>query len=440
MTTSRCRLVSCFTKGDKLGEGTYGSVYQARDKETGRLVALKRVKEKTFEREGMPQTSLREIALLRKLKHPNIVSLLEVVVGSKADSIFLVFEYCGFELAQLVDSLPSAFPLAEIKCVIRQLLSAVAHMHSNGVIHRDLKLSNLLLSDHGALKLCDFGLARDLYPPASDGEQGATYTPRVVTLWYRSPELLLGATRYGAPVDLWSVGCILGELLLHRPLLPAGTELKQLEMICELLGTPSTQIWPGLVRLPHWEKLRGGLPEQPYNDLAVRFAKLNPSQGTLDLTNALLTYDPTKRISAAAALQHRWLCIEPPAPARSVHSVVALAAQRKRRSSGFGSSSSTGGGLGAASASSADAFGSGGASRGLKRPLAAESGAAMESSRRRSSFSAGTGMPLGVGAAPASVPVAVATVAAPAANENDLSGSARIPSPDGVMTTTARQC
>ena len=211
--TGRCRLVSCFAKGDKLGEGTYGSVYQARDKETGRLVALKRVKEKTFEREGMPQTSLREIALLRKLKHPNIVSLIEVVVGSKADSIFLVFEYCGFELAQLVDSLPSAFPFAEIKCVIRQLLGAVAHMHANGVIHRDLKLSNLLLSDRktsaarcaarcaaaaaaaaaaisrvrlpspltnastvgcrvahaaladGALKLCDFGLARSSTRP-----------------------------------------------------------------------------------------------------------------------------------------------------------------------------------------------------------------------------------------------------------------------------------
>ena len=268
--TGRCRLVSCFAKGDKLGEGTYGSVYQARDKETGRLVALKRVKEKTFEREGMPQTSLREIALLRKLKHPNIVSLIEVVVGSKADSIFLVFEYCGFELAQLVDSLPSAFPFAEIKCVIRQLLGAVAHMHANGVIHRDLKLSNLLLSDRktsaarcaarcaaaaaaaaaaisrvrlpspltnastvgcrvahaaladGALKLCDFGLARELYPPAADDDPGTSYTPRVVTLWYRPPELLLGATRYGASVDLWSVGCILGELMLHRPLVRAA--------------------------------------------------------------------------------------------------------------------------------------------------------------------------------------------------------------------------
>lgn len=273
--TSGCRPVTSYTKGEKLGEGTYGSVYQARDKVTGRIVALKRVKEKTFEREGMPQTSLREVALLRKLQHPHIVSLVEVVVGSKLDSIFLVFEYCSFELAQLVDTLPSAFPLCEIKCVVKQLLEALAHLHANGVMHRDLKLSNLLLSDEGNVKLCDFGLAREYYAP-SKGERESSYTPRVVTLWYRAPELLFGATRYGPSVDLWSVGCILGELLLHRPLLPAQNEVKQLEMICELLGTPTSAIWPDLDCLPHYPQLKDGLPEQPYNDLGVRLAKLNP--------------------------------------------------------------------------------------------------------------------------------------------------------------------
>ena len=103
MESGACRAVGCFSKGEKLGEGTYGSVYQARDKQTGALVALKRVKEKSFEREGMPLTSLREVAVLRRLRHPHVVSLIEVVVGSKANSIFLVFEYCEFELARLID-------------------------------------------------------------------------------------------------------------------------------------------------------------------------------------------------------------------------------------------------------------------------------------------------------------------------------------------------
>ena len=155
-----CRPVGTYSKGDKLGEGTYGSVYQARDKETGRIVALKRVKEQSFESEGMPQTSIREIALLRRLRHPHIVSLIEVVVGSRADSVFLVFEYCAHELAALIDALPP-FPLPEVKCLILQLLGAVAYLHANGILHRDLKMSNLLLTAEGMLKLCDFGLARE---------------------------------------------------------------------------------------------------------------------------------------------------------------------------------------------------------------------------------------------------------------------------------------
>lgn len=395
-----CRSVASYSKGDKLGEGTYGSVYRARDKASGRVVALKRVKEQSFDREGMPQTSLREVALLRRMDHANIVRLLEVVVGTRADSVFLAFEYCAHDLSRLVDTLPP-FPLAEAKCLVAQLLGAVDHLHANGILHRDLKMSNLLLTSEGALKLCDFGLAREHSAEATPNSSRAgsstagctPYTPRVVTLWYRAPELLLGATHYGFAVDMWSVGCIVGELLLHRPMLPASTEIKQLEMICELLGTPSERIWPEIVTLPLWPKLSSGLPTTEFNELPSRFARVRPTPtpSTLDLINGLLTYDPAKRVSAPDALMHRWLRSEHPPPARSVAS-VAMAKH--------------GGGADAAGTSNA-----------RKRPSASASDAGRSSS-------GSTAMKV---ARAADAPLAA-------------SSAARIPSPNDVLATTARQC
>ena len=405
-----CRAVSNFSKGEKLGEGTYGSVYRARDKATGRVVALKRVKEQNNEREGIPQTSIREVSLLRRLVHPNIVRLLEVVVGTRVDSVFLVFEYCAHDLSRLVDTLPP-FPLAEVKCIVSQLLGAVDYLHANLILHRDLKMSNLLLTGAGALKLCDFGLAREhsafgeLVPAgsgsgggsgSSSGGGGGKYTPKVVTLWYRAPELLLGATRYGFAVDMWSVGCIVGELLLHRPLLPANTEIKQLEMICELLGTPSERIWPGLATLPLWPKLGAGLPENEFNELPTRFARVRPTPSTLELINALLTYDPEKRLSAPDALAHRWLRSDHPAPARSIASVTT--------SSGHAPS-------GGASASASNGA--------RKRPAPAVPEAGGTAGSSSGSKAART---------------AVAAVVPP------VSAVARIPSPTDVLATTARQC
>lgn len=397
-----CRPVSSYSKGEKLGEGTYGSVYQARDKATGRVVALKRVKEQSFEREGMPQTSLREVALLRRMQHPHIVRLIEVVVGHRADSVFLAFEYCAFDMARLVDTLPP-FPPAEVKCVLSQLLGAVAHLHANAILHRDIKMSNLLLTRAGDLKLCDFGLAREHSAVAAGGEDSGgggsghgAYTPRVVTLWYRCPELLLGATTYGYAVDIWSVGCVFGELLLHRPLFPASAEVRLLELMCELLGTPSVRIWPGLAKLPLWPKLSSSLPENEYNELPSRFAKVSPSASTLELLNMMLTYDPERRISATDALEHRWLRLEHPPPAPTVASVAAIHREKRERPPH--------------SSAADDEAAAAARKRAVRRP---------------------------------SAPPEAPTDAAPSGHASgaaDTAAVARIPSPTDVTATTARQC
>ena len=292
----------------------------------------------------MPQTSLREVGLLRRLCHPNIVTLLEVVVGSKLDSVFLVLEHVDHDLARLIDSQPAPFTPAVVKRLMLQLFSAMAHLHANWVLHRDVKLSNLLYSEaRGELKLCDFGLARR--GTALEPWRGeAAYTPKVVTLWYRAPELLLGATSYGAAVDAWSLGCVLGELLLHRPLMPASTELAQLKAMCALLGTPHERIWPGFNSLPLASKLQ--LPQQPYNELPTRFERRPTTPETLALLNELLLYDPKKRLTTRDALNHAYFATAPlPQPM----------AQMPRFGGGGGGGSGGGSAAASSSAAAADA-------------------------------------------------------------------------------------
>lgn len=298
----RCRSVDDFEKLNRLGEGAYGTVYRAREKATGDVVALKKVRIHS-EKEGFPQSSLREVRLLKKLRHPNVVTLLDVCCGKQASSIFLIFEYCEHDVGALLDLMERPFSPAEVKCLVLQLLQAVSHLHWAFVIHRDIKLSNLLLTNRGVLKLADFGLAREFAEPPEPT------TTNVVTLWYRAPELLLGAKRYSAAIDVWSVGCNFGELLYHKPLLPGKAEEHQIRLICELLGTPSSRIWPGLEKLPLFRKLQ--LPNCEYNSLRVRFP--DEREDCLELLNRMLTFDPERRPTAADCLHHRYFG-EPPAP------------------------------------------------------------------------------------------------------------------------------
>eukprot|EP00164_Ancoracysta_twista_P011036 GFYU01016859.1.p2 GENE.GFYU01016859.1~~GFYU01016859.1.p2 ORF type:complete len:245 (-),score=54.56 GFYU01016859.1:4-738(-) len=202
-----CRSVDNFRRLNHIQDGAYGAVFRAEDMTTGKIVALKKIK-MDKEREGFPLTSLREVNLLLSCKHPNILEVKEVVVGSNMYSIFLVMEYMEHDLKSLLDEMKQTYLASEVKCLMLQLLSAMEYLHDNWILHRDLKSSNLLLNNKGVMKVADFGLAR-MY-----GDPIKPYTPVVVTLWYRAPELLLGTETYSTAVDMWSVGCIFGELEL----------------------------------------------------------------------------------------------------------------------------------------------------------------------------------------------------------------------------------
>jgi cyclin-dependent kinase 10 len=180
-----CSNVNNYEKLNRVGEGTYGIVYRARHLKTNKIVALKKVRMED-EKDGLPVSSLREINLLLNIKHSNIVELNEVVVGRKLDSIFLVMEYCEQDLASLLDNMNTPFTEAQVKCIMIQLFDGLYFMHNHFIIHRDLKVSNLLMTDRGCVKIADFGLARKFSLP------NGYMTPKVVTLWYRAPEILIG--------------------------------------------------------------------------------------------------------------------------------------------------------------------------------------------------------------------------------------------------------
>ncbi|KAJ3079840.1 hypothetical protein HK102_003476, partial [Quaeritorhiza haematococci] len=296
-----CRSVNNYEKLNRIDEGAYGVVYRARDRTTGEIVALKKLKLER-EKNGFPVTSLREIFTLLLAKHPHIVDVKEILVTPNLNSIFIAMEFVEHDLKSLMESsMSSPFLQSEIKTLMIQLLSAVGCLHSNWIVHRDLKTSNLLMNNKGEIKVADFGLARRYGSPLGH------MTQLVVTLWYRAPELLLGAKEYTTAVDMWSVGCIFGELVNKEPLLPGRSEIDQLNKIFQLLGTPTDRIWPGFSDLPNARTVN--FANQPYNRLRSRFAYL--TENGLDLLSKLLTYDPDKRITAEEALRHPYFTESP---------------------------------------------------------------------------------------------------------------------------------
>ncbi|MBN3298184.1 CDK10 kinase, partial [Amia calva] len=293
---------------------------RARDTKSDEIVALKKVR-MDKEKDGIPISSLREITLLLKLRHPNIVELNEVVVGNHLESIFLVMGYCEQDLASLLENMQSPFSEAQggrwvgfkdvvlnlflrasqVKCIVLQLLKGLLYLHENFIVHRDLKVSNLLMTDKGCVKIADFGLARAYGVPLKP------MTPKVVTLWYRAPELLLGTKTQTTAIDMWAVGCILAELLAHKPLLPGSSEIQQIDLIIQLLGTPNENIWPGFTRLPLVGQYT--LRKQPYNNLKNKFTWL--SEAGLRLLNFLFMYNPKRRAAAKDSLESSYFKEKP---------------------------------------------------------------------------------------------------------------------------------
>jgi len=260
------------------------------------------------EKEGFPITAIREIKILKELRHQNIVQLKEIVTSDPSPDgqagIFMVFEYMDHDLTGLMMSEGWNPTSGQIKWIMKQLLLGLHHCHANHILHRDIKGSNLLINNKGQLKLADFGLARPF------NEQVNNYTNRVITLWYRPPELLLGSVQYGPSVDVWGAGCILAELLTKKPLFPGRTELDELDLIFKLCGSPNKDNWPTVEKLPWYDMFK---PQKTYTrKLADEFKQHYsfPNQA-IELLDKMLTLDPAKRISAEGAVDHEFFWTDP---------------------------------------------------------------------------------------------------------------------------------
>ncbi|KID67661.1 Cell division control protein, partial [Metarhizium hybridum] len=314
-----------YQKLEKVGEGTYGVVYKARDlANSGRIVALKKIRLEA-EDEGVPSTAIREISLLKELRDPNIVRLFNIV-HSDGHKLYLVFEFVDLDLKRYMEALPvsdggrgKALPegssatimqlgLGEVvvRKFMMQLCEGIKYCHSRRVLHRDLKPQNLLIDKEGNLKLADFGLARAFGVPLR------TYTHEVVTLWYRAPEILLGGRQYSTGVDMWSVGCIFAEMCTRKPLFPGDSEIDEIFKIFRqvallLRSTPEIyyqnmkheEVWPGVTSYPDF---KSSFPKwkRDYRQPLCQ----NLDQKGLELLEMMLVYDPAGRISAKQACNH----------------------------------------------------------------------------------------------------------------------------------------
>ncbi|SPO02719.1 probable PHO85 - cyclin-dependent protein kinase [Cephalotrichum gorgonifer] len=287
------RQPSSFQQLEKLGEGTYATVFKGRNRQTGELVALKEIH--LDSEEGTPSTAIREISLMKELKHENIVGLHDVI--HTENKLMLVFEHMDGDLKKYMDTNGDrgALKPMTIKSFMYQLLKGVDFCHQNRVLHRDLKPQNLLINSKGSLKLGDFGLARAFGIPVN------TFSNEVVTLWYRAPDVLLGSRTYNTSIDIWSAGCIMAEMFTGRPLFPGTTNEDQIVRIFRIMGTPTERTWPGITQFPEYK------PNfQMYATQDLRQILPQIDQDGIDLLQRMLQVRPEFRISAHDALKHRW--------------------------------------------------------------------------------------------------------------------------------------
>ncbi|OEL20004.1 putative serine/threonine-protein kinase [Dichanthelium oligosanthes] len=288
------RRADSFEKLTKIGQGTYSIVYKARDLESGKIVALKKVRFFNMDPESV-RFMAREIHILRRLDHPNVIKLEGIVTSRVSQSLYLIFDYMEHDLAGLVAT--PGLKLTEPQ----QLLLGLDHCHKNGVLHRDIKGSNLLIDGNGTLKIGDFGLAISYDP-----NNPQPLTSRVVTLWYRPPELLLGATEYGVAVDMWSTGCIVAELFAGKPIMPGRTEVEQIHKIFKLCGSPP-EFYCKKSKVPETAMFK---PQQQYRRCVAETFKDFPPSAVV-LIDSLLSLEPEVRGTAASALQSDFFRTKP---------------------------------------------------------------------------------------------------------------------------------
>ncbi|KAF9309276.1 negative regulator of the PHO system [Podila horticola] len=276
---------------EKIGEGTYATVFKGKNRSNGDAVALKEIR--LDSEEGAPSTAIREISLMKELRHPNIVRLHDVI--HTENKLTLVFEYMDQDLKKYMDQHGNRGALGPIviKAFMYQLLKGVAFCHENRVLHRDLKPQNLLINRKGELKLGDFGLARAFGIPVN------TFSNEVVTLWYRAPDVLLGSKTYSTSIDIWSAGCIMAEMYLGKPLFAGSNNQDELMKIFKVMGTPTEDTWPGVSKLSEYRK---DFPYYPPKSLSSVVPMID-SFG-MDLLMQMLIYQPQRRITAKDALNH----------------------------------------------------------------------------------------------------------------------------------------
>ncbi|KAK3846744.1 MAG: kinase-like domain-containing protein [Linnemannia gamsii] len=276
---------------EKIGEGTYATVFKGKNRSNGDAVALKEIR--LDSEEGAPSTAIREISLMKELRHPNIVRLHDVI--HTENKLTLVFEYMDQDLKKYMDQHGNRGALGPIviKAFMYQLLKGVAFCHDNRVLHRDLKPQNLLINRKGELKLGDFGLARAFGIPVN------TFSNEVVTLWYRAPDVLLGSKTYSTSIDIWSAGCIMAEMYLGKPLFAGSNNQDELLKIFKVMGTPTEETWPGVTKLSEYRKDFPYYPPKPLSTVVPMIDTFG-----MDLLMQMLIYQPQRRITAKDALNH----------------------------------------------------------------------------------------------------------------------------------------
>lgn len=289
-----------FKTYNKLGEGTFGVTFLSKDFQNGGLwIALKKTRVRNAG-DGLDYNTIQEIRQLTEISHPNIVHFIGAF--SHENSLYLATELLPANLKHMIylqDPSQNSLTEPQIKCIMRGIFLGVEYLHTHWILHRDIKPENVMLTNKGVVKLIDFGLSAD-YP--SDVN---TMINEVITLHYRPPEILFGATRYGPAVDCWSVGCLFAELFLLRPFFHGRDDNEQLQIITDILGPT---LWPGCDKLPNFRRLTNSQNLRPLKDFfpSVR-------DDAIDLLSKLLTIDPSQRMTATEALNHPYFLCPPQA-------------------------------------------------------------------------------------------------------------------------------